>query len=104
MFGYWKKKYEKLLETKIHNEDEYKKIIAKLEAAIPSFNTAQSVSIDFETMKPFSIERVPGNSGRMEHTSIGYFFDNNVREWCLYISRDQHEKLVEEFKTWKAPR
>lgn len=50
----------------------------------------------------FSIERMEMNT-RVERTIVGYVFVEDdkkkptVREWTLYISRKQHNELVEQY-------
>ena len=105
MFGFgWKNKYYELLKQKIETEEGLRKEIMDLQATVAPFDGSCSVSIDFNTMKPFSIERIPGNPSVREKTSVGYFLNDNVREWCLYISREQHEDLVKQFNEWKSYR
>ena len=60
----------------------------------------------------FTIKRIDMGNSVTEHTVIGYYFNTNfdnvekstaplggvvIRQWFLYCSRGQHNKLVEEF-------
>lgn len=71
-----------------------------------------SFSVDFEEMNAFSIERMEKNGGVI--TVIGHSADQttwdtsgnattvtDVKEWSLYCSHDEHEKLVAEFNAYK---
>ena len=55
------------------------------------------VSVDFEAMKAFSIERLPSDKS----TVIGYLnSENQVHEWKLFINIQSHEYLVSQFNLW----
>ena len=55
------------------------------------------VSVDFEAMKAFSIERLPSDKS----TVIGYLnSENKVCEWKLFINIQSHEYLVSQFNLW----
>jgi hypothetical protein len=72
-----------------------------------------AASFDFndEDINVFSVERIEmpsftGVPNSRERTVIGYFiFDENggtiIKEWTLYCSREDHNKLVEEFRASK---
>lgn len=72
-----------------------------------------SFAIDFNVMRVFAIERNIHNNTVC--TIVGHFVaepvaftDGNVadkdvtREWYMYCSQQQHEKLVAEFEAYKA--
>jgi len=76
-----------------------------------------SFSIDWDTMKAFSIERMWENG--LPKTIIGYMLSEPmvttsgegvervtekeiVREWSLYCSAEKHEELVAEFNKYKG--
>jgi hypothetical protein len=76
-----------------------------------------SFSVDWKTMNAFSVER--GWDNGTHKTTIGYLLqepcvhtetDGNqnvvykdiVREWVLYCSADEHERLVKEFNEYKS--
>ena len=71
----------------------------------PSFN------FNDENLNVFSVERldmpyVAGVPNRAERTNIGYTMlgENNtviIKEWTLYCSREDHNKLVAEFNAVK---
>jgi len=71
----------------------------------PSFN------FNDENINVFSVERmemphVAGVPNRAERTNIGYTIlgENNtviIKEWTLYCSREDHNKLVAEFNAVK---
>lgn len=57
--------------------------------------------IDFEKMNAFSIERIPtGQDERPYKTSIGYFFNDHVKEWTLWCNRDTHNLLAQQFREY----
>lgn len=63
-----------------------------------------SFSVNWELMQAFSVERMLANG--VVKTVIGYFdptqpsTSSAVREWTLYCSPEEHERLVEDFKTY----
>ena len=75
-----------------------------LERQINDKSRDQNVSVDFDVLKVFSIER-----SRMDDnaplTIIGYVekIAENVfiKEWYLHINENRHEQLVNEFNVWK---
>ena len=57
------------------------------------------VIINFNVMDVFSIERTIQND--KPSTIIGYVLpDKTIGEWGLYCSKEQHQRLCEEFKTY----
>ena len=76
---------------------------------------AASFSIDWKLMNVFSIERNLCNDGTQNHrTILGYMMaepvttiENNitykdvVREWTLYCSHEEHQRLVAEFNEYR---
>jgi len=54
------------------------------------------VSFDFKAVKVFSIEREWDTRG--SRTNIGYVLNDEVHEWHLFCSDEQHERLVKEFE------
>jgi hypothetical protein len=54
------------------------------------------VSFDFNAVKVFSVEREWDSRGT--HTTIGYIINNEVKQWALYCSEEQHVRLVKEFE------
>lgn len=55
------------------------------------------VSLDFDAMKAFSIERLPSD----QTTVVGYLDCNDkVCEWKLFINLQSHEYLVSQFNLW----
>lgn len=73
---------------------------------------SSTFAIDFNIMRVFAIERNIHNN--LTCTIVGHFVnepvaftDDNVhekdivREWYLYCSQEQHEKLVAEFNAFK---
>jgi hypothetical protein len=94
----------------------YKKELQNEYTAIESAIKARAecpASFDFndENINVFSVERmempsIAGVPNISERTVIGYFiFDENggtiIKEWNLYCSREDHNKLVEEFRAIK---
>lgn len=93
------------LENRIKDLEEY---IKSLESSSRNLTFA----FDFNAVNAFSIER-NWNNGKV-CTIIGYTVDEQtihdngkildkqtVKEWYLYCSDDQHEKLVKEFNEFK---
>ena len=93
-------------------EDElaaYKKLLAEANDSV----AAAEPSIDFNSMRVFSIERTVSNNKPC--TVLGYYINDpivsadgemivdrdKVKEWTLYCNNDRHATLVEEFKLWK---
>lgn len=63
-------------------------------------------SLDFAKMEAFSIERMQERD-EAPRTVIGYLRpqaegNDLVGEWTLYCNDEHHERLVEEFNTYKA--
>ncbi len=96
---------EELLENEIKN---LKAFIASLEDKARKC----TFTFDFNAVNAFSVER-NWNNGKV-CTVIGYTIDEQtihdggkildkqiVKEWYLYCSEEQHEKLVEEFNEHK---
>ena len=72
-----------------------------------------SFSLDWDSMKAFSIERNWGNgypttiigymlSEPAVHTEGSVTYRDVVREWTLHCSYEKHEQLVKEFNEWKG--
>lgn len=55
---------------------------------------------------PFSIERQLDPNGGFLMTNIGYYPLVNpaskAREWCLPLSDEQHQEVIQDFKKWVA--
>lgn len=101
-----KKQNDKL---KYANEAYQKRLVGEIEKA--------SVSIDWDAMNVFSVERMWDNG--IPKTVLGHMLSEPmvttsgegiervtekdiVREWTLYCSAEKHEVLVSEFNTWKG--
>lgn len=55
-----------------------------------------TVVFDFKAMQAFSVERV--TRGKYPATVIGYIKpENQLGEWTLFCSQEQHERLAKEF-------
>lgn len=54
------------------------------------------VSFDFKAVKVFSVEREWDTRG--SRTNIGYVLNDEVHQWHLFCSDEQHERLVKEFE------
>lgn len=59
-------------------------------------------AFDFDTASVFSIERIM--KGNEVKTVVGYFFEGEVKEWILYTSAKEHNRLIAEFELWKEKR
>jgi hypothetical protein len=100
----------KLQQKNNHLEDQIKKYQERLEGEFAS----ASFSVDWAAMNVFSIERnITGLDGHK--TILGYMLSEPyttsdgsitstdvVREWTLYCSHKEHERLVAEFNLYKA--
>jgi hypothetical protein len=58
------------------------------------------VSIDWGAMQAFSIERVISTTHEVPVTCIGYRAENKIKEWILFVNKEIHDSLVEEFKQY----
>lgn len=61
-------------------------------------------ALDWNDMKPFSIERMIKDG--QPRTIVGYFLTHpngtkEVKEWILYTSAKEHNRIVAEFEMWK---
>ena len=71
---------------------------------------ASGQAIDWELMNAFSIERNKGDIqdlGLCCYTTIGYFTtgengEQNVKEWHLWTTIEDHNKLVDDFNAYIA--
>jgi hypothetical protein len=99
------------LQQKI-NELEFK--VEKYEKRLEGEYAKASYSIDWVTMNAFSIERNLDTDGS-HRTIIGYLmvepfttvednvtYKDVVREWNLYCSHEEHQRLVAEFNEYKT--
>ena len=65
------------------------------------------VSVDWNKMNAFSIERIHNHKGsETTTTNIGYFLTTSngaqlVKEWVFYCSLERHEELVKQFNEQK---
>ena len=71
----------------------------------PSFNF-NDININVFSVERMEMPRVAGIPNRNEHTNIGYtILDENktviTKQWVLYCSREDHNKLVAEFNDVK---
>ena len=101
-----KSTYQKQLDINakvIAERDELRtKLLNAIQAGDEHINRNAGFSIDFEKMKPFSIERNRGDENRPV-TIFGYFDKNeDPKEWYIYCSLERHNQLVEEFNGYKA--
>jgi hypothetical protein len=89
--------------------------LAAYESRLEGDYASASYSLDWATMNAFSIERSKCMDGTQNHkTIIGYMmaepvttiednvtYKDVVREWTLYCSHDEHQRLVAEFNEYK---
>ncbi len=59
-----------------------------------------NASVDWDAMQAFSIERVISTTHEVPVTCIGYKAENKVKEWILFVNKEIHDSLVEEFKEY----
>jgi uncharacterized coiled-coil protein SlyX len=57
-------------------------------------------SVDWDAMQAFSIERVISTTHEVPVTCIGYRAENKIKEWILFVNKEIHDALVEEFKQY----
>ena len=113
-----KMKFEQLksrieyLEAKLKNSEAR---VSELEKKESEVNTASTFTIDFDALRPFSIERNETRPGVWQ-TVVGYFVEERTvnsdllvnnkkcKEWYLSCNLEQHEILVKEFKEWRKTR
>ena len=57
-------------------------------------------SVDWDAMQAFSIERVISTTHEVPVTCIGYKAEGKVKEWILFVNKEIHDALVEEFKQY----
>ena len=62
---------------------------------IESSTFKQPCSVDFHFMRAFSVERVMYQD--VPTTVVGYFNENEVKQWFLYISEEEHQRLTKSF-------
>lgn len=102
------------LQREILNLEDQKRILEQTVDALKQEQTTEMTkaiehfqfSIAFDKLDIFSIERL-SKGGNKPHTVIGYFLTHNngakeVREWVLYTSAKEHNRLVVEFELWKG--
>lgn len=77
--------------------EEAQRVVADVKAEISNCD----FSFDFANINAFSIERNFDNN--LPVTVIGYLTNdkNETKEWYLYCSTEQHQKLVEQFNRIK---
>ena len=59
-----------------------------------------NASVDWDAMQAFSIERVISTTHEVPVTCIGYRAENKIKEWILFVNKEIHDSLVEEFKEY----
>lgn len=97
---------------KIKNDNLSRKV-EEYEARLVGEYSKASYAVDWSTMNAFSIERM--REGDVNKTIIGYMlaepvvttednvtYKDVVREWALYCSHDEHQRLVKEFEAWRV--
>jgi hypothetical protein len=107
------------------DKNELQKEIAQLKEAIDSHNRTceentrkdvhtSTFAINFDVMNVFSIER-GFRDKYTAYTVLGYFTPipivgadnvvvgtkNEMHEWSLYCSHEEHNRIVQEFNEWK---
>lgn len=119
----WEKKDKEDESYKLATENvKLQQKINLLEAQLKAYTSrlegeyaSASYSIDWKAMNAFSIERNLCNDGSFNHkTIIGYMMEEPVttvendvtykdvvREWTLYCSHAEHQRLVAEFNEYK---
>jgi hypothetical protein len=58
--------------------------------------------IDFKTMKVFSVERAKTNG--YIATVVGWIHDGKVQQWILFLTPEDHNKLLEKFENYLIDR
>ena len=75
-------------------EQRIKQLQDKLDE-IESSTFNQPCAVDYYFMRAFSVERVMWQG--QPTTVIGYFNEKEVRQWYLYISETEHQRLTKSF-------
>lgn len=121
MFWSNKRSQKKLIELEIMKLEQHKHTLQQeklvLEQAIVALKQEHTKEItsavehfqfamDFGKMNAFSVERIV-KDGKGPHTIVGYFITHGngtteVKEWMLYTSAKEHNRMVAEFELWKA--
>lgn len=91
-----------LNKKKIYFEDTIKLLKEEQSREMTKAAEAFQFSLDFDTMDVFSIERVM--DGHKAKTIVGHFVKGEVKEWVLYASAKEHNRLIAEFELWKEKR
>ena len=74
--------------------------IAHLKELMEGQYSKAKYSVNWHMMQPFSIERMMING--VQKTVLGYLGqDNSVKEWTLYCSHEEHQRLVDEFNQYR---
>ena len=92
----------KSIETKLREENVSLKItnqmleneLTDLKNKIKNANREAEYIFDFESMKPFSIERLNNK------TVFGYFHENQIRTWNFDCSIENHNYLANQFQNF----
>lgn len=91
-----------LNEQKIYLEDIIRGLKEEQSKEMTKAAEAFQFSLDFDKMDIFSIERVM--DGHKAKTIVGHFVKGEVKEWVLYASAKEHNRLIAEFELWKEKR
>ena len=106
----WEKKTENIDKTVNKIEAKVDELIAERDALkeqldrIAKISSDEEVTLDFEAVKVFSIER---NIHQDEPcTIVGFLLEGNpvMQEWYLYCSPRRHKELIQKFEDFKLIR
>jgi hypothetical protein len=94
-----------LKDDQLDSADSIENAIKARSECPPSFNF-NDININVFSVERMGMPRVAGIPNRNEHTNIGYtILDENktviTKQWVLYCSREDHNKLVAEFNDAK---
>ena len=83
--------------AKLENEnDKYQNLIEKLNDV-----SRAAFLVDFTKINAFAIERIVFDDGRAK-TIIGHIFNDEIREWHLWCTLEQHNQIAQEFLTYSS--
>lgn len=104
-----KKKIQKLNEEilelnkhKIYLQEAVENLKAEQTKEATKAVEAFQFAFDFDAASVFSIERIM--KGSEVKTVVGHFVQGEVKEWFLYTSAKEHNRLIAEFELWKEKR
>ena len=101
MFGFSTK--EQIIDKQSDYISKLEKQNAEYETLIEKLNDVSRAAflIDFTKINAFGIERIVYDNGNAK-TVIGHIFNNEIKEWHLWCTLEQHNQLAQEFLTYSS--